>query len=497
MYSHGDESRITLTLMSRARAYALCYRDFKIILLHLMTTEETKLANYSPEDSQSKPGKPSAADMLFYYERLLPFKQIFQWLSHSPKATKDFTMREFAYEFRLGAYQRYNSYSSAEEFKKSVVNANPTRFEVGAVYAVNPKERKNLPKSAMKPVSKELVFDIDLTDYDDIRTCCSKTDICTKCWKFIQVASQVVTSALKEDFGFEHMVWVFSGRRGAHCWVSDSRARSLDESARKSIVEYLDVLGGRTLKVGRTLLGLRKPFHPHVERSFDILRQHFQTVILDEQNPWVSSSGSPENWDQIENLLSFLPEQALRTALRTKWKEQASISTSKNKWDDLNTVAQKILKNQGQVNQLNEAKKEIIIYYMYPRLDIEVSKQMIHLLKSPFCIHPGTGNVCVPFDPLRNISSNHEDDDYGFNPMTSPSLAKLQNEIDVWEAKRVNRDSSQPPEESDSDNQPSTRIPDYQKTSLKPYVEYFASFVSGITAEELKDAKRGADNLEF
>lgn len=466
-----------------------------------MTTDETKLANYSPEDSQTdsptKKGKPSSADMLFYYERMLPFRYIFQWLSHSPKATKDFTMREFAYEFRLGAYQRYNSFSSADEFKKSVVNANPTRFEVGAVYTVNPKERKNLPKSAMKPVSKELVFDIDLTDYDDIRTCCSKTDICTKCWRFIQVASEVMSVALKEDFGFEHFVWVFSGRRGAHCWVSDARARSLDESARKSIVEYLDVLGAPSLKQGRTLLGLRKPFHPHVERSFDILRHHFQTVILEDQDPWVSTHGSSQNWDQIEHLLSFLPDQALRTALRTKWKEQTSLSTSRSKWDDLNSVAQKVLKNQGQVSLLNEAKKEIIIFYMYPRLDIEVSKQMIHLLKSPFCIHPGTGNVCVPFDPLRNISNNSEDDDYGFNPMTAPNLAQLQNEVDIWEAKRVNRESSQPLDESDTEQQPQVRIPDYEKTSLKPYVDYFSSYVSGIIKEDLKDAKRKADSMEF
>lgn len=462
-----------------------------------MTTEETRLGNYSAEDSQTKPGKPSSADMLFYYERMLPFRYIFQWLSHSPKATKDFTMREFAFEFRLGAYQRYNSFVSVEDFKKSVVNANPTRFEVGAVYTVNPKERKNLPKSAMRPISKELVFDIDLTDYDEIRTCCSKTDICKKCWKFIQVASEVVTSALKEDFGFKNIVWVFSGRRGAHCWVSDSRARSLDEGSRKSIVEYLDVLGARSLKLGKTLLGLRKPFHPHVERSLEVLKNHFQTIILEEQNPWLTTSGSPENWNHTEDLLNFIPDQGLRSALRTKWKEQASVSTSRNKWDDLNDVAQKVLKNRTQVNQLNEAKKEIIIYYLYPRLDIEVSKQMIHLLKSPFCIHPGTGNVCVPFDPLRNISGNHEDDEYGFNPMTSPNLAQLQNEVDIWEAKRVNRDSSQPPEESDEEGHSQRRVPDYEKTSLKPYVDYFASFVNGIIKDDLKEAKRGAESIDF
>ncbi len=47
------------------------------------------------------------------------------------------------------------------------------------------------------PVERELVFDIDLTDYDDVRTCGKGAHICNKCWPLMAVAIKVVNPALK------------------------------------------------------------------------------------------------------------------------------------------------------------------------------------------------------------------------------------------------------------------------------------------------------------
>lgn len=478
--------------------------DDSIEYLESKIVNDGRGSGEEPQEPRSKSFKPSSSDMVFYYEKLLPFRYVFQWLSHSPKVTKDFSMREFAYEYRSGAYQRYNSYSSLEEFKSAVISANPTRFEIGAIYSVNPKERKNVPKLVMKPLRKELVFDIDLTDYDDIRTCCSDKDICKKCWKFIQVASKIIDRALREDFGFKHIVWVFSGRRGAHCWVSDARALQLDEIARKSIVDYLDVLGSKLATNGsKKILNLKKPFHPHIERSFDILKREFIDIILQDQDPWLtesSTSSESRAWRSVKELISFIPDQTLQTKLMDKWSLQQSLSSSKAKWEDIQELASKTLKNQAQVNQLNEAKKEIIISYLYPRLDVEVSRQLIHLLKSPFCIHPSTGNVCVPFDIYSNISGNELDDGYGFNPITSPNLHVLQNEMEDWEQKASLPNDELRSSENKNDLKRGGRIPDYERTSLKPYVEYFAKFVNELIKDELKgtSAKReNDDKLDF
>ena len=170
------------------------------------------------------------------------------------------------------------------------------------MYTANPRDRKSLQKAAFKPITKELVLDIDLTDYDDIRTCCDKANICNKCWQFVTVAIKIIDVALKEDLGFRHVMWVYSGRRGAHAWVCDKRARVMDDQKRKALLAYLEVVRGGS-KSGKKV-NLRRPLHPHLERSMDVLKESFMQVVLKDQDPW------REN-EKAEMLLGLLPDNGM------------------------------------------------------------------------------------------------------------------------------------------------------------------------------------------
>jgi DNA primase small subunit len=203
-----------------------------------------------------------------YYSKLFPFDLWYSWFAydtsyllppstgdskndksasnHNKLAPTNFRFREISFTSDIEGeeiYSRFLSYNTREEFRNAVLKRMPHKIDIGGVYPYAPKDKNSRPKgSKFKATTKELVFDVDLTDYDGVRLCgCSGANICIKCWQMMNMAIKVMDAGLREDFGFKHLAWIYSGRRGVHCWVADPQAFELDDAARAAVVAYFDV----------------------------------------------------------------------------------------------------------------------------------------------------------------------------------------------------------------------------------------------------------------
>lgn len=452
-------------------------------------------------------GEPTA--YMAYYKYLLPWKQLYIWLnrsytspsaltpsngsSSSPstsssvgQASRNFTHREFAFTLHNDAYLRYNSFATPEELKREVCRLNPARFEIGPTYSAKPKDRKTVQKAMFKPVSRELVFDIDMTDYDEIRTCCSGKGICKRCWAFIAVAVKVLDDMIRTDFGFRHLLWVYSGRRGIHCWISDEEACGLTDDARRAIVGWIDIIKGSANQSKKVDVGGFVPggasgvnglssgarvLHPSLRRALEgedgqgPLKTAFVDVILRDQDCFRET----RQWETLLNLLPTGETEAV-VKLRAKWSTHP-FRPSMDKWADVTEVAAKSKRQAAWKASL----EDVILQYTYPRIDSEVSKHLNHLLKSPFVIHPATGKVCVPllasqvdkFDPDRDCPSMGQ-------LLREMHTATQQSGVDLHKEK----------------GQMSNLKAYWDQTSLKPFVEILERHNQAIV-REARETKKG------
>lgn len=225
--------------------------------------------------------------------------------------------REISFNLLGDIYLRYQSFTKAEEFAQALVKRFPLKIDIGAVYKES--LQKGSCTSTKTPMEREIVFDIDMTDYDDVRTCCSGADVCEKCWKFLIIACKILNAALREDFGFEHLLWVFSGRRGIHCWIADNNARRMNDSIRSAVAEYLSLIKG-----GITTRKVKLPqrLHYSVKRAINIIDKYFEDAIIVGQDLLGSN----------ERVASFLND-IVEGDLKSDFKEaMLNVKTSKERW---------------------------------------------------------------------------------------------------------------------------------------------------------------------
>ena len=142
-------------------------------------------------------------------------------------------------------------------------------------------------------------------------------------------------------------------------------------------------------------------------------------------------------------LLAMVPDEDIRANMTRRWGTTNCSSSPIEKWLELKEVVEKQIQKNGNAArsgsnlkrsapnsdaskrfvaaELRTCLQEIVLAYLYPRLDANVSKQRNHLLKSPFAVHPKTGRVCVPID----VASMEK-----FDPFKVPTLGQLHEELD-------------------------------------------------------------------
>jgi DNA primase small subunit len=127
-----------------------------------------------------------------YYNYLYPFETLVRWLTHNNHC--QLAHRELSFEYEGVGVERYVTFANAKDMKNRMISRFskiPLKVDAGAIWNKIPEKDSN-----GHTLERELVFDFDMNDYDDVRTCCSGKNICVKCWKLIIVAVEVIEKAL-------------------------------------------------------------------------------------------------------------------------------------------------------------------------------------------------------------------------------------------------------------------------------------------------------------
>lgn len=377
--------------------------------------QQQQQQHQSPQAPPAKVAQPQPSNSYLkeqyseYYRRIFPVQRLCNWLSHGNDSTY-LLNREICFTLPGDIFCRFKSFPNAALLQKALVADAPEKIDAGAVYQV-PAERRH--QTPLVPQERELVFDIDMSDYDTVRSCCKGKSICKHCWPWMATAAHVIRYMVSECFGFTKLLPVFSGRRGIHIWVCDAAARKLSDDDRQAIVSFMNVVHGAQFKVNCAYELQRNALAPALETVMaKFIDDAFFRIFLSPENEncvFRSAKSADVFRAVVESVNQQVPLAALIRDMEFK-------SNKKNPDGYADRLFANLIGTPGQPmneQQFNAAVavlppgfcKGIEFVLMYPRLDEHVTTRRDHLLKMPLCVHPGTQRLCCPlrFDELNDF----------------------------------------------------------------------------------------------
>lgn len=414
-----------------------------------------------------------------YYEQLFPFELLARLFdpsiaSHSagdldidgaeklaPTSKDSLMHREFAFRIRCGAnradpsqlwYDRPVAFVNADDMRQYVLRNNPVRIDVGAAYALPVPNLKyhldSMARDLLSPKHRELVFDVDLSDYAHVERCgCASVGYCEACWRYAFVAALVIDNVLRVEYGYRHLLWVNSGRRGVHCWVFDARAARLSDKLRSHLLHFFNsVLPhcdaselSSPCDLPKNLAAYRKGVadaryafeHPTMQRVYrSILLPYFERHLLPGRRLLTGSDRSLllelfVHSELVGKRAAKLYHPTTGAAKRIGADEHlaykrfcakvlgetsdASSSSSSPPpvdreanedlaaWRRLRALLGDEQAPSGGLSWNECALRRVVFRNAFPRIDSAVTESAKHLLKCPFSVHPDTLKLSLPF----------------------------------------------------------------------------------------------------
>eukprot|EP00961_Rhodomonas_salina_P296798 3936664-Rhodomonas_salina.3 len=309
---------------------------------------------------------------------------------------------------------RYKSFSDTSALHNFLVKRVPERIELGAVYSERPDQKLLCPVFK----EKEFVIDIDLTDFGSIFSTQNDPGDASfpASWTFLVTAIILLDRLLREDFGFQQLLWVWSGMKGVHCWVADERARVMPKAAREAVTSYLQFHRPESEQKADGM-PLDLPFQRAVDTLVKL--ELFDKMLIEQE--WLRP-------DRRECVLKVLPDEELRKEVERALDGVAPDLKGDQKflWKTLRSVL-KTPRNETSRRKARKSKWKrvdiaknitsyMILHLCYPVLDANVSKAPCHLLKIPFAVHPKTNYISVPLN-VQEITE--------MDPSELPTLKKV------------------------------------------------------------------------
>jgi DNA primase small subunit len=288
------------------------------------------------------------------------------------------TFRHREFGFDLGeVFTRNLSFDTPRKLVDFMANRGVFQAYVGAVYSESPSKQQPIQKISWE--SRELVFYFDLDEYDNVRKCKCKGEktFCEECWTLAQDAMIFLDATMREDFGFEELVWVFSGRRGVHCWICDDVGKKLDQRQRSAIIKYLTLIKE----------GEKTPFIDALPKYARSLKERIFTLLSK----------------------SFFLNTTSDELIALGFKKGDARTILKHVRNGQQFNYQQLIPTYPSLDPLRLAKA--IVINRYPRIDRKVTMDLRRLLKIPNSINGNTGKVCIV---IKNISK--------FDPFDVPSI---------------------------------------------------------------------------